>query len=58
MSQCVFCEKWVSGVEFSCCNTFVCRECLQGEGWEKKGGGIFGGSTQVRCPVDNVWVDI
>jgi hypothetical protein len=56
--ECVFCNGYDRGVEFPCCSTFICNECLAGQGFEKSGGGImFGGFSQVKCPADNVWVD-
>lgn len=59
MSQeCVFCNRYNRGVELGCCNTFVCHECLQGDGWNRKGGGWVSGAAQVQCPPCGVWVDI
>jgi hypothetical protein len=59
MSQeCVFCSRYQRGTAFGCCSTFICRECLSGEGFNRRGGGILGGASQAMCPSCAVWVDI
>jgi hypothetical protein len=56
--ECVFCGEWNRGVEFGCCETYVCNSCLSGDGWHRKGGGFIGGASQVMCPPCGVWVDV
>jgi hypothetical protein len=57
--ECVFCCSYERGIEFPCCDTYVCDSCIQGEGFTKKGDGgiMFPGLAQVMCPADGVWVD-
>lgn len=56
--ECVFCGDWSRGVELRCCDTFVCNDCVSGEGFRSKGGGFIGGASQIMCPADGVWVDV
>ena len=59
MSSCVFCGGYSRGVEFDCCGTFVCDNCVEGDGFKKRGDGgiMFSSIAQVMCPSDGVWVD-